>query len=122
MCAVAIDDHPAIKHWVGNVDRPPWSYWLPTSTDRFYPDFIAELTDARIMVIEYKGQGLTDNTDSRQERNIGKRLEEVSEGRVLSGFSAALGAFGFKCSATYGCSPSASSHGSRSIWIVACSI
>ena len=83
MCAVVIDDHPAIKHWVRNVDRTPWSYWLPTSTDRFYPDFIAELIDGRILVVEYKGQDRTDNTDSREKRNIGKRLEEVSEGRLL---------------------------------------
>lgn len=83
MCAVAIDDHPAIKHWVRNVDRTPWSYWLPTSTDRFYPDFIAELIDGRILVVEYKGQDRTDNADSHEKHNIGKRLEEVSEGRVL---------------------------------------
>lgn len=24
-CAVVIDDHPTIKHWVRNVDRTPWS-------------------------------------------------------------------------------------------------
>jgi type III restriction enzyme len=56
---------------------------LPTSTDRFYPDFVAELTDGRILVVEYKGQDRTDNTDSREKRNIGKRLEEVSEGSLL---------------------------------------
>jgi type III restriction enzyme len=83
MCAVAIDDHPGVKHWVRNVDRTPWAYWLPTATDRFYPDFVAELTDRRILVIEYKGQDRTDNADSREKRNIGKRLEEVSNGRVL---------------------------------------
>ena len=71
------------KRWVRNVDRTPWSYWLPTSTDRFYPDFIAELTDGRILVVEYKGQDRTDNADSREKRNIGRRLEEVSEGKVL---------------------------------------
>lgn len=56
---------------------------MPTSTDCFYPDFIPELTDGRIMVVEYKGQDRTDDTDSREKRNIGKRLEEVSEGRIL---------------------------------------
>jgi type III restriction enzyme len=82
-CAVAIDDHPTIRHWVRNVDRTPWSYWLPTSSDRFYPDFIAELEDGRIVVIEYKGADRTDNEDSREKRNIGARLEEVSYGRVI---------------------------------------
>jgi type III restriction enzyme len=83
MCAVAIDDHDAVKHWVRNVDRTPWSYWLPTSTDRFYPDFVSELKDGRLLVIEYKGSDRTDNADSREKRNIGNRLAEVSEGRVL---------------------------------------
>jgi type III restriction enzyme len=82
-CAVAIDDHPAVKHWVRNVDRTHWSYWLPTSTDRFYPDFVGELTDGRVLVVEYKGADRKDNADSREKRNIGARLAEVSEGQVL---------------------------------------
>ena len=66
-----------------NVDRTHWSYWLPTSTDRFYPDFVAELNDGRVLIVEYKGADRTDNADSREKRNIGQRLEEVSEGQVL---------------------------------------
>jgi type III restriction enzyme len=83
MCAVVIDDHPAVKHWVRNVDRTYWSYWLPTSTDRFYPDFVAELNDGRVVVVEYKGADRTDNADSREKRNIGNRLAQVSDGQVL---------------------------------------
>lgn len=83
MCAQVIDDHPAVKHWVRNVDRTPWSYWLPTSTDRFYPDFIAELNDGRVLVVEYKGADRADTPDSREKRNIGERLQEVSGGQVL---------------------------------------
>jgi type III restriction enzyme len=82
-CAVTIDSEPAVKHWVRNVDRTRWSYWLPTSSDRFYPDFIAELNDGRLLVAEYKGADRTDNTDSREKRNIGARLQEVSGGSVL---------------------------------------
>lgn len=83
MAAVAIDDHPKIKHWVRNVDRTAWSYALPTSTDLFYPDFVAELVDGRKLVIEYKGADRTDNADSREKRNIGQRLQEVSGGGVV---------------------------------------
>ena len=82
-CAVAIDDHPAVKHWVRNVDRTYWSYWLPTSTDRFYPDFVAELTDRRVLVVEYKGSHIADGPDSAEKHNIGNRLAEVSDGEVL---------------------------------------
>lgn len=82
-CAVIIDDHPAVMHWVRNVDRTYWSYWLPTATDRFYPDFIAELTDGRVLVVEYKGADRAENQENREKRNIGNRLAEVSDGRVL---------------------------------------
>lgn len=83
MAAVAIDDHPAVKHWVRNVDRTAWSYALPTSTDLFYPDFVGELTDGRKLIVEYKGADRTDNADSREKRNIGVRLQEVSGGDVV---------------------------------------
>jgi type III restriction enzyme len=42
VCARAIDTHPAVKHWVRNVERDErFSFWLPTATDYFYPDFVA---------------------------------------------------------------------------------
>lgn len=81
--AMAIDHHPSVRRWVRNVDRTPWSYWLPTSTDRFYPDFVAELIDGRTMIVEYKGEDRTDNADSREKRNIGARLQEISGGSVV---------------------------------------
>jgi len=83
MAAFQIDDHPAVKHWVRNVDRTAWSYALPTATDLFYPDFVAELTDGRKLIVEYKGADRTDNLDSREKRNIGARLQEVSGGDIV---------------------------------------
>jgi len=83
LAAMAIDDHPSIRHWVRNVDRTSWAYSLPTSSDLFYPDFVAELNDGRKLVIEYKGADRTDNADSREKKNIGARLQEISEGSVL---------------------------------------
>jgi len=56
-CAQFIDQMDEVKHWVRNLERrPDTSFWLQTSTDRFYPDFVAELTDGRILVVEYKGE------------------------------------------------------------------
>jgi len=81
--AVHIDDHPAVKYWVRNVHRTAWAYSLPTSTDLFYPDFVAELIDGRKLIVEYKGDDHTDNRDSLEKRNIGARLQEVSEGQVV---------------------------------------
>lgn len=82
-CAVALDGHPLVKHWVRNIVRGPHAYWLPTSTDRFYPDFIAELTDGRTMVLEYKGAHLAANEDTAEKANIGARLAEISVGQVV---------------------------------------
>jgi len=82
-CAITLDDHPMVKHWVRNIVRGANAYWLPTSTDRFYPDFVAELTDGRLLVLEYKGAHLADSEDTAEKANIGARLEEISRGQVI---------------------------------------
>ena len=82
-CALAIDRHPAVKHWVRNIPKGGNAYWLPTATDRFYPDFVAELTDGRLLVLEYKGSDRITDDDSKEKANIGARLAEVSEGKVI---------------------------------------
>jgi type III restriction enzyme len=79
-CAQAIDRLGAIKHWVRNVDRTYGAYRLPTSTDYFYPDFVAELEDGRQLLIEYKGRL---DEDSAEKDNIGRKAEETSGGRLL---------------------------------------
>ena len=83
-CAQALDMHPAVMRWVRNLERQPAaSFWLPTATDRFYPDFVAELNDGRLLVVEYKG-GLTAQTaDTAEKRLIGEKWEEKSAGRGL---------------------------------------
>jgi type III restriction enzyme len=83
-CACALDQLPQVKHWVRNLPlQPETSFWLPTSTDRFYPDFVAELTDNRVMVVEYKGALIADTADTQEKKNIGELWEEKSGGRCL---------------------------------------
>lgn len=79
LCAQAIDLNPKIKHWVRNVateDR--FSFWLPTSTDYFYPDFVCELNDGRVLVVEYKGEPYITNDDSREKMQVGYQWEKSS--------------------------------------------
>ena len=84
LCARAIDTCPQVKHWVRNIERQEkTSFWLPTSTDYFYPDFVAELHDGRVLVIEYKGENLWDTEDSKEKRLIGQRWEKGSGGTCL---------------------------------------
>ncbi len=83
-CAIEIDSLREVKYWVRNLERQPvYSFWLPTSTDRFYPDFVAELNDGRILIVEYKGAHLYGNEDSREKRDIGSVWARASGGRCL---------------------------------------
>lgn len=84
ICARAIDMHPAVKHWTRNVEKEErFSFWLPTSTDYFYPDFVCELTDGRLLVVEYKGEPYKTNDDSREKAQIGHQWQESSGGCCL---------------------------------------
>ena len=83
-CAQLIDNLPQVKYWIRNLSgRSKTSFWLPTSTDRFYPDFVALLEDERIMVVEYKGGDRVTTDDTKEKRNIGELWAAKSEGKGL---------------------------------------
>ena len=83
-CAQAIDAHPKVKQWVRNIERQEkFSFWLPTATDYFYPDFVAELSDGRLLAVEYKGEPYKTNDDSREKQQVGYQWEQSSGGRCL---------------------------------------
>jgi len=89
-CAQAIDAHPKVKQWVRNIERQEkFSFWLPTATDYFYPDFVAELVDGRVLVVEYKGEPYKTNDDSRQKRQVGDQWANSSNGKCLFLFATA---------------------------------
>lgn len=83
-CALAIESLPQVKQWARNLAKQPQhSFWLPTSDDKFYPDFVAELTDGRILVVEYKGEPYKTNDDSKEKRMVGELWERLSGGKGL---------------------------------------
>ena len=83
-CAQLLDNHPKIKRWVRNLEgRSRHSFWLQTSTDRFYPDFVCELVDGRFLVVEYKGFDRWSDDDSKEKRAIGQVWEGKSDGNCL---------------------------------------
>jgi type III restriction enzyme len=82
-CAIAIERHPDIKWWVRNTSRQPHSFWLQTSSDKFYPDFVAQLNDGRYMVIEYKGGPYLTNDDSKHKKQVGDLWADRSDGKCL---------------------------------------
>jgi type III restriction enzyme len=84
-CALAIDTHPRVKHWVRNLDsQPQCAFWLPVSAGRFYPDFVAELNDGRVFVAEYKGEHL---------RRVPAEIEKAEVGRLWAERSRGTAAF-----------------------------
>lgn len=83
-CAQFLDTLPEVKFWVRNIERrPSHSFWLPTSSDKFYPDFVCLLNDGRFLVVEYKGEDRWSNDDSKEKRDIGGLWEARSSGKCL---------------------------------------
>lgn len=81
-CAEQIANHlPGVKHWVRNVERKPGSFWLQTSSDRFYPDFLTELENGTIVAVEYKGADRAASPDSIEKKRIGELWAARSNGR-----------------------------------------
>lgn len=82
-CAAFIDSLEEVEYWVRNLERSDYSFWLPTSSDKFYPDFVVLLKDSRVFVIEYKGAHLADSADTKEKDIIGEVWAERSNGRCL---------------------------------------
>ena len=73
-CAKHIDANPKVVSWLRNKDSDPQSFKLPMGgkTDWFYPDFIGELDDGRLFVLEYKGKLTGQSEDTVEKDAIGK--------------------------------------------------
>jgi type III restriction enzyme len=66
---------------VRNLANRATSFRLQTSKHWFYPDFICQLTDGRILVVEYKGEHLF--KDAEEKRAVGAVWESRSGGKCL---------------------------------------
>jgi type III restriction enzyme len=82
-CAVYLERHKGVKAWVRNTSRQPHSFWLQTSSDKFYPDFLALLHDGRVLVVEYKGAHIATTNDSKEKRLVGELWADRSKGKGL---------------------------------------
>jgi len=82
-CAQAVDRNMAVRCWVRNIPKLENSFRLPTSTDYFYPDFVALLNDGRVLVVEYKGKPYETNDDSKEKSNVGELWESKSNKKGL---------------------------------------
>lgn len=85
-CARFIDRHAKVKHWVRNLEQEPFGFCFPTSKGRFFPDFIAELEDGRLAVIEYKGGHLRNDPYEIEKRKVGELWAAGSGGKCVFRF------------------------------------
>lgn len=72
-----------MRCWVRNLPRKASSFRLQTSADWFYPDFVCQLVDGRVLAIEYKGAQLFGAPDAEEKRLIGALWESRSHGHCL---------------------------------------
>ena len=85
VCAQLLDHHTTVKHWVRNLVTEPCGFALATSRGRFFPDFVAELIDGRIAVVEYKGAHLLNDPYEIEKRQIGELWAQKSGGTCVFG-------------------------------------
>lgn len=75
VCAKLIDAHPKVDCWLRNVANHVHSFKLPIATETgnwFYPDFVGQLTDGRMFVLEYKGDLTKQQAETSEKDAIGK--------------------------------------------------
>ena len=85
-CAQLIDRHPRVRQWVRNLDTAPCGFGLPTSRGRFYADFVAELVDGRVALLEFKGAHLLNDPYEIEKRQVGELWAKASAGRAAFGW------------------------------------
>lgn len=86
-CACWLDQQAEkgrLKFWVRNlVSKEGCSFFLQKANGRFFPDFICELPDGRILVVEYKGADRWDTPKVEADRKLGELWAEQSAKKCL---------------------------------------
>jgi type III restriction enzyme len=83
-CAQVIAHDKRVECWVRNLERESkLSFWIQTSTDKFYPDFVAKLQNGKVLSVEYKGLRDATNEDTKEKELLGKLWEERSGGHCF---------------------------------------
>lgn len=80
-CARVISSLNGVDFWVRNIDREPESsFWIQTSSDKFYPDFVCLLKGGKYLAVEYKGMHLADGNDTKEKERLGDLWAARSNG------------------------------------------
>jgi type III restriction enzyme len=83
-CARTIAHTKGVKFWIRNIAREPdASFWIQTSTDKFYPDFVCKLKNGKNLVVEYKAERYGDQEDTDEKERLGQLWAARSNGECL---------------------------------------
>lgn len=82
-CVIAFERINEVKHWLRNVVKHHASFKLPLAQGWTYPDFVAELNDGRLLVVEYKGAHILDSQETKEKKLVGELWENKMNGKGL---------------------------------------
>jgi type III restriction enzyme len=83
-CAKVIDNHKQVKYWVRNLVSEQFGYWLPTAEGgRMYPDFVCQLQNDNIVLIEYKGGHIVSADEAKAKKRIGELWQRCGNGKGI---------------------------------------
>lgn len=86
-CAQRIDAHENVERWIRNPEHETQGgFWLPKSPGRFFPDFLVELKDGRIVLIEHKMGKMSRDLEELHKKAVGELWAGRSEGRCGFGW------------------------------------
>lgn len=79
-----IDAMDSVDTWVRNLDQDrSVGFWLPYPEDRaFFPDFVVQLRNGKVMVLEVKGEHL-ENAQAQDKRKVLELWGRVTDGVAL---------------------------------------
>ena len=72
-----------VTFWVRNVECKRTSFSLQTGTDRFYPDFLCQLDNGKVLAVEYKNSRDWELRENLEKRQLGELWEKRSDGQCL---------------------------------------
>ncbi len=82
-CATRIDQHSNVGRWLRNADRQTQGgFCLPLSPGRFFPDFIVELKDRTLVLVEYKMRKFASDPDELHKKAVGELYAARSNGKA----------------------------------------
>lgn len=88
-CASRIDDHGNVARWIRNLERATQGgFFLPIAPGKFFPDFIVELKDGTVVLVEYKMGKMAHLPDGLHKKHVGELWATRSRGRARFGWVA----------------------------------